>query len=116
MKNLSFLFLLLFSSNLFADQCTATIEAYIRGIMLPVENEKYISQDRIDWAVGEANRISSMRQTMPDCEVQKRTSIFIRSGEAVEQANRQVEELKSLKQQQNRKSTSQKKQLYERRY
>ena len=84
------------SSTTSADKCTGRVEGYIQGILLPISQEQYVSQDKIDWAKEEAKRVQQLRSKMPDCDVVKHISLLSQTDKHIDDVNKQIEQLKDL--------------------
>ncbi len=115
-RSIPCILLVLLSFQSVADECSPRVDSYIKGILLPVEQEQYVSQDKVDWAREEVERVNALRRQMPDCKVTMRISLFTQTDRAVEKANRQIAELKKLQAQSVRKKDGGKPKLYDRRY
>lgn len=95
-----------------ADECTLQVEKYINGVLHPIKHEKYISQDKVDWAYSEANRVIRMREQMLDCDVARRISHLTQTVESVKSNNKETEKLETTSNQYPAKRETQRNNLY----
>jgi hypothetical protein len=89
------IFLVTIGTEVSADRCTYQVEEYIEGVLLPITHEKYVSQDKVDWAKTEANRVFDLRKKMPDCNVSQHISLMSHVGESVKNNNKEIEKLEA---------------------
>ena len=79
----------------FANECAGKIEEYVYSLAYTVEHGLYISQDRIDYAENEIQRVRKLQKSLGSCEALKYFSSYVQDTSSIDTQNKQIEQLKS---------------------